>query len=79
MLKPNEQQQNEALLAAMSQILWQIGEKTNVVVVLPGDAPLIVHNHSYFQDSVTEKLYIFEFNKLEDLQILLKRYLYFVS
>lgn len=79
LLKPNEQQQSEALLAAISQILWQIGEKTNATVVLPGEAPLIVHSHTYFQDSVTEKLFLFELNKLEDLQILLKRYLYFVS
>lgn len=56
MLKPNELQQTEALLAAMSEILWNIGEKTKVIVVLPGDAPLIPHSHTYFQDSVTEKV-----------------------
>lgn len=67
LLKPNESQQNEALISAVSQILWQIGEKTKVTVVLPGDVPLIVHSHTYFQDSVTEKLYIFEFHKIDDL------------
>lgn len=100
LLKPNESQQNEALLAAMSEILWNIGEKMKVMVALPGDVPLIAHSHTYFQDSVTEKvnahfketlpnsilillmifqLFVFELAKLEDLQIFLKRYLFFVS
>lgn len=56
MLKPNESQQNEALLAAMSEILWNIGEKLKATVALPGDVPLIAHSHTYFQDSVTEKV-----------------------
>lgn len=56
LLKPNEIQQNEALIAAMSEILWNIGEKSQVTVVLPGDNPHVVHSHSYFQDSVTEKV-----------------------
>lgn len=58
LLKPNEAQQNEALIAAMSEILWNIGEKTEVTIVLPGENPHVVHSHSYFQDSVTEKVYI---------------------
>lgn len=41
----------------MSEILWNIGEKTQVTIVLPGDNPHVVHSHSYFQDSVTEKVY----------------------
>lgn len=56
MLKPNESQQNEALLAAMSEILWNIGEKLKATVALPGDVPLIAHSHTYFQDSVTERV-----------------------
>lgn len=56
LLKPNEIEQSEALLAAMAEILWNIGEKSKVVVALPGDASLIPHSHTYFQDSVTEKV-----------------------
>lgn len=98
-MKPTETQQSEALLAAMATILWNIGEKAQVTVVLPGDVPLIVHSHAYFQDSVTEKvkapdlhkelkviklkislqLFLFIITSLDDLQIFLKRYLYFVS
>lgn len=56
-----------------------MGEKLTVTVVLPGEVPHISHSHTYFQDSVTERLFVFHFNGLEDLQIFLKRYLYFVS
>lgn len=69
----------EALCQSMANILWNIGERQKVIVVLPGEIPHIPHSHSYFQDSVTEKLYFFEFIQLHDLQIFLKRYLYYVS
>lgn len=79
MLKPTEAQQTEALWEAMANILWNIGEKTKVTVVLPGEIPHIPHSHTYFQDSVTEKLYLFEITQLDDLQIFIKRYLFYVS
>lgn len=79
MLKPTEAQQMEALWQSMSNILWTIGENQKVFVVLPGEIPHIPHSHAYFQDSVTEKLYFFEFIQLDDLQIFLKRFLYYVS
>ena len=69
----------EALFQSMANILWNIGERQKVIVVLPGEIPHIPHSHTYFQDSVTEKLYFFEFIQLDDLQIFLKRYLYYVS
>lgn len=56
LLKPNEMQQTEALIAALSEIIWNIGEKSKVVVALPGDVIHIPHSHTYFQDSVTEKV-----------------------
>lgn len=55
-MKPSEAEQQEALLAAMADILWNIGEKLQVTVALPGEVPHIVHSHTYFQDSVTEKV-----------------------
>lgn len=58
LLKPTESQQNEALIAAISEILWNIGEKTKVMVALTGETNLIPHSHTYFQDSVTEKVRI---------------------
>lgn len=56
LLKPNESQQTDALIAAISEILWCIAEKVKVIVVLPGETPHIVHSHTYFQDSVTERV-----------------------
>lgn len=79
LLQPTEVQQAEALLNAMADILWMISERTKVCVVLPGEVAHIVHSQTYFLDGVTEKLMLFDVHSLEDLQILLKRYLYFVS
>lgn len=56
LLKPTESQQNEALIAAISEILWNIAEKIKVVIALTGDTNLIPHSHIYFQDSITEKV-----------------------
>lgn len=56
LLKPNEGEQNEAMLFAMSEILWNVGEKSKVIVALPSEVNLIPHSHTYFQDSVTEKV-----------------------
>lgn len=79
MLKPSEVEQQTALWTAISEMLWNVGERQKVIVVLPGDVPHIQHSHTYFQDSVTEKLYLFEFVSREELQIFIKRYLYYVS
>lgn len=86
-----------ALWNSISEILWNVGEKTKTIVCLPGDIPHISHSHAYFQDNVTEKvrahlkirklylsllspqLWVFEFNKLEDLQIFIKRYIFFFT
>lgn len=57
LLKPTESQQNEAVIAAISEILWNIGEKSKVLVALTGESNLIPHSHTYFQDSVTEKVW----------------------
>lgn len=59
----------EALLAAMSDILWNIGEKMQVTVAVPGESPHIVHSHTYFQDSVTEKVRIVGSASLNRLSI----------
>lgn len=63
----------------MAEILWNVGEKTKAIVTLPGEIPHISHSHVYFQDSVTEKLYLFEIENLEELQIFIKRFLFYVS
>ncbi|XP_065091249.1 inactive ubiquitin carboxyl-terminal hydrolase MINDY-4B isoform X2 [Ochlerotatus camptorhynchus] len=75
LLKPTEAEAAQALYLAISDILWNIGEKTKAIIALPGEASHISHSHVYFQDNVTEKLYFFEFTTLDEMQIFAKRYL----
>lgn len=56
LLKPTESEQVMALWNSISEILWNVGEKTKTIVCLPGDVPHISHSHAYFQDNVTEKV-----------------------
>ncbi|XP_023711806.1 inactive ubiquitin carboxyl-terminal hydrolase MINDY-4B isoform X5 [Cryptotermes secundus] len=76
MLKPSRIRQIEALWTAIADILWRIGEKSKCSVVLPQDLVHVPHSHKYLQDGITEKLNIFEFTDLEDLQIFIKRHIY---
>ncbi|XP_054271596.1 inactive ubiquitin carboxyl-terminal hydrolase MINDY-4B-like [Macrosteles quadrilineatus] len=76
-LKPNRSRQLEALIKAMSDILWRVGEKTKAIICLPQDTALVPHSVNFFQDTLTEKLHLFEITNLEDLQIFLKRYIHF--
>ncbi|CAH1643121.1 unnamed protein product [Spodoptera littoralis] len=83
-LRPSEDRQEEALWRACSEVIWrcgggnsgQAGVEPKAVVALPTDHCYVQHSSQYYQDGVTEKLHIFEFTSLEDLQIFLKRYLY---
>lgn len=56
LLKPTESEQIMAMWNSISEILWNVGEKTKTIVCLPGDVPHISHSHAYFQDNVTEKV-----------------------
>jgi ubiquitin carboxyl-terminal hydrolase MINDY-3/4 len=60
LLKPTESEQTMAMWNSISEILWNVGEKTKTFVCLPGDVPHISHSHSYFQDNVTEKVTKFD-------------------
>ncbi|XP_075235790.1 inactive ubiquitin carboxyl-terminal hydrolase MINDY-4B-like isoform X2 [Lycorma delicatula] len=76
LLKPSRARQIEVMTTAMAEILWKISEQSRVVVLLPQEKCYIQHSLNYFQDSITEKLHVFEFTSVEDIQIFLKRYLY---
>ncbi|CAD7081547.1 unnamed protein product [Hermetia illucens] len=73
LLRPNAQQQTEALLATMVEILMIIAEKSKVTIVLPGNEAYIPHSISYFQDSVTEKLHLYEMKKPDEILAFLRR------
>lgn len=46
----------EALVLAISDVLWRVGEKTKATVCLPQEKVYVQHSLNYFQDSVTEKV-----------------------
>ncbi|CAG9108374.1 unnamed protein product [Plutella xylostella] len=77
-----EKRQHEALWRACSEVIWRCGGggpaggEPRAVVALPSDNVYVQHSSVYYQDGVTEKLHLFEFKNLEDLQIFIKRYLY---
>ncbi|XP_050684518.1 inactive ubiquitin carboxyl-terminal hydrolase MINDY-4B [Leptidea sinapis] len=79
-LRPSEERQEEALWRSCSDIIWRCGgqgqTEPKAIVALPTDKIYVQHGSNYYQDGVTEKLHLFEFSNLEDLQIFIKRYLY---
>ncbi|KAI5715007.1 hypothetical protein M8J77_008930 [Diaphorina citri] len=76
LLKPTRLKQLEALYTSIADILWRIGEKDKVTVALPSDTAYVAHSLQYFTDNVTERLQLFEISDYDELQILIKRYIY---
>lgn len=56
LLHPDEKRQQEALCVAISEILWKAGEQKKCVVALPQDIVYVQHSHSYYQDTITERV-----------------------
>ena len=73
LLRPNAEEQITALWNSIADIIWNIGEKQKAIIVLNSEVQHVLHSEGFFQDTVTERLEIFEFNKLEDMQFFLKR------
>ncbi|XP_055377173.1 inactive ubiquitin carboxyl-terminal hydrolase MINDY-4B [Condylostylus longicornis] len=78
-LKPNEAQQTEALVSSLTEILNLIADKNKVYVVLPSEESYIPHSITYFQDSVTEKLHIFELRRGEETQMFMKKNIHYFT
>ncbi|XP_067014297.1 inactive ubiquitin carboxyl-terminal hydrolase MINDY-4B isoform X2 [Anabrus simplex] len=76
LLRPTALEQQDALCVALSAILWRVGERKRCVLTVPQEESYLHPNQIYCPDGVTEKLQIFEVTSLEDLQIVIKRYLY---
>ncbi|XP_045503826.1 inactive ubiquitin carboxyl-terminal hydrolase MINDY-4B [Colias croceus] len=77
-LRPSEERQEEALWRACSEVIWRCAgsNEPKAMLALPTDHTYVQHSSNYYQDGITEKLHLFEFKSLEDLQIFIKRYLY---
>ncbi|XP_055856816.1 inactive ubiquitin carboxyl-terminal hydrolase MINDY-4B [Episyrphus balteatus] len=79
LLRPNEAQQIDALITSMVEILAQISENNKFIVALPGEESFIAHSTTYFQDTITEKLYLFQLESKGSLEIFLKNNIQFFT
>ncbi|XP_055904614.1 inactive ubiquitin carboxyl-terminal hydrolase MINDY-4B [Eupeodes corollae] len=79
LLRPSEEQQIDALIASMVEILTQISEADKFIVALPGEESFIAHSITYFQDAITEKLYLFQLDSKGALETFLKRNIHFYT
>ncbi|RUS85296.1 hypothetical protein EGW08_006943 [Elysia chlorotica] len=72
-LRPNEFERRRALIGAISEMLWQAGDRKRGCVCLKEEEACFGPDYRYRPDSITEKLHLFEFKKYEDLQQFVKR------
>ncbi|XP_076033668.1 inactive ubiquitin carboxyl-terminal hydrolase MINDY-4B-like [Oratosquilla oratoria] len=76
LLRATAWNQEEALVGALSDILWKVGERQQAVLCLPQQTSHIVEAPGYAMDGCTEKIHTFEYNKQEDLACSIKKYLF---
>ncbi|XP_042873507.1 inactive ubiquitin carboxyl-terminal hydrolase MINDY-4B-like, partial [Penaeus japonicus] len=76
LLKASMRAQEDSLVDALTDILWQVGEKTSATLCLSQEIAYARDDESYQCDGCTEKIHMFEFNKQEDLRFTVKRHLF---
>lgn len=77
MLTPMASDRQKALITAMVSMLWQAGGLMQATVALPcGECNWLVMD-DYREDQLTEKLHLFQFNDLNDLERFMKKQLSF--
>ncbi|XP_071530561.1 inactive ubiquitin carboxyl-terminal hydrolase MINDY-4B-like isoform X2 [Panulirus ornatus] len=76
LLRATTKAQEEALVGALSDILWKAGERQRAVLCLTQDNIYITDDTSYQSDGCTEKIHTFEFKKQDELTFNLKKYLF---
>lgn len=74
-LVPNEFERKRALIGALCEILWAAGEKKRCCICLSLEERCYDQDHRVRDDGITEKLYLYEFKKFQDLQLFVKRHL----
>ncbi|XP_067670087.1 inactive ubiquitin carboxyl-terminal hydrolase MINDY-4B-like [Haliotis asinina] len=73
-LQPNSFERRRALIGGMCEMLWQAGERRRCCVCLLQEHNCFGPDYRYRVDNITERLHLFEFKKLEDLQIFIRRH-----
>ncbi|XP_071530558.1 inactive ubiquitin carboxyl-terminal hydrolase MINDY-4B-like [Panulirus ornatus] len=76
LLRTTRKAQIDALVAALSDILWKAGERQHAVLCLTNDDIYINEDPSYLDDGCTEKIVCLEFEKYEELKFSIKTYLF---
>ncbi|CAG2191281.1 MINDY3_4 [Mytilus edulis] len=72
-LKPNEFERKRALIGAICEMLWAAGEKKRCCICLLQDDRCYDQDYRVRDDGITEKLFLYEFKKFQDLQLFVKR------
>ncbi|KAK3096291.1 hypothetical protein FSP39_025402 [Pinctada imbricata] len=72
-LKPNEFERRRALIQAMSEILWKVGDKRRCCICLLQEDRCFNQDYRIRDDGITEKVILFEFKKYSDLNTFIRR------
>ena len=56
MLRPNEITQRETLAAAISELLWKVGEGRRAILAIPEANPVFEASVRFSMDGLTEKV-----------------------
>ncbi|XP_053634002.2 inactive ubiquitin carboxyl-terminal hydrolase MINDY-4B-like [Cherax quadricarinatus] len=76
LLRATTRAQEEALVGALSDILWKAGERQHAVLCLTQENVYVNDSSSYQTDGCTERIHTFEFKKQDELTFNLKKYLF---
>lgn len=77
MLRPMSSERQNALITAMTKILWQAGGQQRATVVLPCGECTWATMDDYREDQLTEKLHQFRFTEFSHLERFIKKHLSF--
>ncbi|XP_021350421.1 inactive ubiquitin carboxyl-terminal hydrolase MINDY-4B-like isoform X2 [Mizuhopecten yessoensis] len=73
-LQPNDFERRRALISAMCQILWLVGDNRRCCVCLQQVDRCYANDYRCRDDGITEKILLFEFKKYQDLEMFMKRH-----
>lgn len=76
LLRASNKMQEEALVGALSDILWRAGDRQHVVLCLTQENVYLTENPEFQADGCTERVHTFDFKKQDELTFNLKKYLF---
>nr|XP_027214364.1 inactive ubiquitin carboxyl-terminal hydrolase MINDY-4B-like [Penaeus vannamei] len=76
LLKTTVRAQEDALVEALADVLWQAGGRTGAFLCLTQENVYLTTDEDYQCDGCTERLHIFEYSKQDELRFNVKKYLY---